>query len=92
MKMVSLCVAVVECPDPGTLPYVKVSPAQENYFVGNETTYECLSGHALSGSLRRVCLANGKWSGRTPICNRDSKTGRKGSKEKEVSIETRRRQ
>lgn len=80
MKMVFLCVTVVECPAP-TLLYGTVSPAQENYFVGDVTRYECHSGHLhLRGSARRVCLANGKWSGKTPVCSRDSKTGRKRSK------------
>ncbi|XP_022618132.1 complement factor B-like [Seriola dumerili] len=63
---------LVECPDPTVLEYGDVSPPQDKYFVGNETTYECYSGHRLRGSFRRVCLPNGKWSGFTPICSRDS--------------------
>lgn len=74
MKVILLCVAVVECPDPNVLPYGSVDPPQEKYFVGNETTYECYSGHTLRGSMSRVCLPNGKWSGQTPICSRGSKT------------------
>lgn len=67
------CVAVVECPDPNVLTSGNVSPPQERYFLDNETTYECDSGDTLRGSSRRVCLPNGKWSGSTPICSRDSK-------------------
>uniref|UniRef100_A0A672GWK0 Complement factor b, like n=1 Tax=Salarias fasciatus TaxID=181472 RepID=A0A672GWK0_SALFA len=63
---------LVECPDPNVLEYGSVWPPQEKYFVGNETTYECYSGHTMRGSSRRVCLSNGKWSGQTPICSRDS--------------------
>ncbi|KAM9348847.1 complement factor B-like, partial [Symphorus nematophorus] len=63
---------IVECPDPNVLEYGNVSPPQEKYFVGNETTYECYSGYTMRGSSRRVCLPNGKWSGSTPICSSDS--------------------
>lgn len=68
------CSAVVECPDPNVLEYGTVQPAQQRYYVHNVTTYECYSGNRLRGSSRRVCLPNGKWSGRTPVCSRDSKS------------------
>uniref|UniRef100_A0A672GAG5 Sushi domain-containing protein n=1 Tax=Salarias fasciatus TaxID=181472 RepID=A0A672GAG5_SALFA len=67
-----VCLTVVECPDPNVLEHGGVWPAQEKYFVGNETMYECYSGHTMRGSSRRVCLSNGKWSGQTPICSRDT--------------------
>ncbi|XP_054481303.1 complement factor B-like [Anoplopoma fimbria] len=63
---------VVECPDPNVMQYGSVNPPEERYFVGNETTYDCYSGYTLRGSSKRVCLPNGKWSGRTPICSHDS--------------------
>uniref|UniRef100_A0A3Q3XL94 C3/C5 convertase n=1 Tax=Mola mola TaxID=94237 RepID=A0A3Q3XL94_MOLML len=63
---------LVECPDPNVLEYGNVSPPQEKYFVDNETTYECYAGYTHRGSSRRVCLPNGKWSGTTPICSRDT--------------------
>ncbi|XP_042354606.1 complement factor B-like [Plectropomus leopardus] len=63
---------VVECPDPTVLEHGEVSPPQEKYFVDNETIYECYSGYTMRGSSKRVCLPNGKWSGSTPICSRDS--------------------
>ncbi|XP_010791795.1 complement factor B-like [Notothenia coriiceps] len=63
---------VVECPDPTVMEYGEVSPPQEKYFVNNETTYECYSGYTMRGSARRVCLPNGKWSGSTPICGRET--------------------
>ncbi|KAF1378588.1 hypothetical protein PFLUV_G00192100 [Perca fluviatilis] len=62
----------VECPDPNVMEYGNIFPPQEKYFVDNETTYECYSGYRLRGSSRRVCLSNGKWSGFTPICSRDT--------------------
>ncbi|XP_051903114.1 complement factor B-like [Hippocampus zosterae] len=63
---------MVECPNPFVLMHGSVYPPQEKYFADNETTYECYSGYTLRGSARRVCLPNGKWSGSTPICSRDS--------------------
>ncbi|XP_039474144.1 complement factor B-like isoform X1 [Oreochromis aureus] len=63
---------LIECPDPNVLENGSVSPPQEKYYVGNETTYECYSGYTMRGSATRVCLNNGKWSGSTPICSRDS--------------------
>uniref|UniRef100_A0A669EIE7 C3/C5 convertase n=1 Tax=Oreochromis niloticus TaxID=8128 RepID=A0A669EIE7_ORENI len=63
---------LIECPDPNVLEYGNVSPPQEKYYVDNETTYECYSGYTMRGSATRVCLKNGKWSGSTPICSRDS--------------------
>lgn len=73
-RFLMFCFAVVECPDPNVLEYGDVSPPQEKYFVDNETTYECYSRYTMRGSSRRVCLPNGKWSGSTPICSRDSKS------------------
>lgn len=78
-KTILFCFAVVECPDPNVLEYGSVFPPQEKYFVDNETTYECYSGYTLRGSSRRVCLQNGKWSGSTPICSRDSKSKQQSS-------------
>ncbi|XP_069577993.1 complement factor B-like [Brachyistius frenatus] len=63
---------IVECPDPNVLVNGNVFPPQMNYLVGNKTMYECYSGYTLRGSSSRVCLKNGKWSGSTPICSRDS--------------------
>ncbi|XP_023144259.1 complement factor B-like isoform X1 [Amphiprion ocellaris] len=63
---------LVECPDPNVMENGNVIPPQEKYFVGNETTYDCYSGYTLRGSTTRQCLPNGKWSGSTPICSRDS--------------------
>lgn len=62
---------VVECPNPLVLESGSVLPVQMQYFVNNKTTYECYSAYSLRGSASRVCQANGKWSGGTPICSRD---------------------
>ncbi|XP_058482990.1 complement factor B-like [Solea solea] len=63
---------LIECPDPNVMENGNVSPPQERYFLDNETNYECYSGFTMRGSSRRVCLKNGKWSGSTPICSRDT--------------------
>uniref|UniRef100_A0A3B5PYB9 Sushi domain-containing protein n=1 Tax=Xiphophorus maculatus TaxID=8083 RepID=A0A3B5PYB9_XIPMA len=60
---------LVECPDPNVMENGNVSPPEVQYFVGNETSYECYSGYTLRGSSKRICLPNGKWSGSTPICS-----------------------
>uniref|UniRef100_A0A8C7MYT7 C3/C5 convertase n=1 Tax=Oncorhynchus kisutch TaxID=8019 RepID=A0A8C7MYT7_ONCKI len=59
---------IVECPNPLVLENGSVFPLQMQYFVNNETTYECYAGYTLRGSSSRVCQPNGKWSGGTPIC------------------------
>ncbi|XP_072230703.1 complement factor B-like [Leuresthes tenuis] len=63
---------LVQCPDPTVIQNGGVEPYLERYFVTNITTYECYSGYTMKGSSIRTCLPNGKWSGRTPICSRDS--------------------
>ncbi|XP_071402391.1 complement factor B-like [Centroberyx affinis] len=63
---------MIECPDPNVLEYGNVFPPQERYYVNNETRFECYSGYTLRGSTTRVCLPNGKWTGATPICSRDT--------------------
>ncbi|RVE63836.1 hypothetical protein OJAV_G00140200 [Oryzias javanicus] len=62
----------VECPDPNVLENGNVSPPLARYLAGNTTTFECYSGYTLRGSASRTCLSNGKWSGSTTICSRDS--------------------
>uniref|UniRef100_A0A3P9I0B0 C3/C5 convertase n=1 Tax=Oryzias latipes TaxID=8090 RepID=A0A3P9I0B0_ORYLA len=62
----------VECPDPNVLENGNVFPPLERYLAGNTTTFECYSGYTMRGSSSRTCLSNGKWSGSTTICSRDS--------------------
>ncbi|XP_076155245.1 complement factor B-like [Alosa pseudoharengus] len=63
---------LVRCPHPLGFQHGSVSPLQDKYYVNDTTTYECFSDYKLSGSETRVCNANGKWSGSTPICSRNS--------------------
>ena len=36
----------------------------------DEALYTCDSGFTLIGNNRRVCQANGTWSGQEPVCER----------------------
>ncbi|XP_062382719.1 complement factor B-like isoform X2 [Sardina pilchardus] len=63
---------LVRCPDPLGFQHGSVSPLQDKYYVNDTTTYECFSDYQLSGSETRVCKANGKWNGSTPICSHNS--------------------
>ncbi|XP_075343488.1 complement factor B-like [Odontesthes bonariensis] len=63
---------LVQCPDPTVIENGVAEPYLERYFVTNITTYECYSGYTRKGSSIRTCLPNGKWSGYTPICSRDT--------------------
>ncbi|RVE63837.1 hypothetical protein OJAV_G00140210 [Oryzias javanicus] len=62
----------VECPDPNVFENGNVFPLQRTHSAGQMTRYECYPGFTLSGSSNRTCLSNGKWSGSTPICIRDT--------------------
>lgn len=38
--------------------------------VGGVAHYSCPKGHVMQGNSTRICLKNGIWNGRAPICNR----------------------
>nr|XP_022338401.1 CUB and sushi domain-containing protein 1-like [Crassostrea virginica] len=45
------------------------STRKQYYFSGENITYKCKSSHSLvSGNLNRICLGNGSWSGKQPVC------------------------
>ncbi|KAI2643850.1 Complement factor B [Labeo rohita] len=62
----------ITCPNPRSFGNGEVSPYQRQYFVNDTTHYTCYSGYDFRGSGTRVCQANGKWSGGTPVCGRNS--------------------
>ncbi|XP_062867465.1 complement factor b, like [Trichomycterus rosablanca] len=62
----------VTCPNPNVLENGHGQPNKQQYYVNDTTTYRCDSGYIFRGSATRVCQINGKWSGGTPICSRDS--------------------
>ncbi|XP_076835639.1 complement factor B-like [Brachyhypopomus gauderio] len=62
----------VTCPNPSVMTNGEVDPYKKIYYVNDTTTYRCNSDYTFRGSSTRVCQANGKWSGGTPICSRNS--------------------
>ncbi|XP_051960520.1 complement factor B-like [Xyrauchen texanus] len=62
----------VTCPDPRAFQNGDVIPIKGRYFVNDKISYTCHSDYTLRGSALRVCKHNGKWSGKTAICGRDS--------------------
>ncbi|KAK3555825.1 hypothetical protein QTP86_029048, partial [Hemibagrus guttatus] len=62
----------VTCPNPNVLVNGVVRPFSKFYYVNNTTTYTCHSEFTFRGSATRVCQANGKWSGGTPICSHNN--------------------
>ncbi|XP_026051750.1 complement factor b, like isoform X2 [Carassius auratus] len=62
----------ITCPDPRGFKNGDVYPYQRQYFVNDTTNYSCQSGYDFRGSGTRVCQGNGKWSGGTPVCGRNS--------------------
>uniref|UniRef100_A0A672KYS6 C3/C5 convertase n=1 Tax=Sinocyclocheilus grahami TaxID=75366 RepID=A0A672KYS6_SINGR len=62
----------ITCPNPRVFKNGEVIPYKEKYYVNDTTTYSCHTDYTFRGSAVRVCKPNGKWSGSTPICGRDS--------------------
>ncbi|KAM9323894.1 complement factor B-like [Gastrophryne carolinensis] len=60
----------VECPKPSVhFENGKFSPVMQKYLVGSTLHFECYDGFQLFGSSKRTCQLNGKWSGKTAICD-----------------------
>lgn len=54
------------CGFPGYFPRGRIQG--RSYLFGDEIYYSCLIGYELRGNPRRICNANGKWSGLPPVC------------------------
>ncbi|XP_068106448.1 complement factor B-like [Hyperolius riggenbachi] len=59
----------IECPKPQTFEGGEYFPVAKNYYIGAILTFECWGGYKMVGPESRTCQANGKWSGRTTICD-----------------------
>ncbi|XP_056586554.1 complement factor B-like [Triplophysa dalaica] len=62
----------VTCPNPRVYENGEVIPYKDRYYVNDTTNYTCNSDYVFRGSQYRFCKPNGKWSGSTPICGRNS--------------------
>uniref|UniRef100_A0A4W4DQV4 C3/C5 convertase n=1 Tax=Electrophorus electricus TaxID=8005 RepID=A0A4W4DQV4_ELEEL len=62
----------VTCPNPNVLNNGIVDPYKRIYYINDTITFRCYSDYTFHGSSTRVCQANGKWSGGTPVCSRNS--------------------
>ncbi|XP_042566890.1 complement factor B-like [Cyprinus carpio] len=62
----------ITCPDPRGFKNGEVKPNNMQNTQNNTTHYSCQSGYDFRGSGTRVCQLNGKWSGGTPVCGRNS--------------------
>ncbi|KAK1788177.1 hypothetical protein P4O66_016642, partial [Electrophorus voltai] len=62
----------VTCPNPNVLNNGIVDPYKRIYYINDTITFRCHSDYTFRGSSTRVCQANGKWSGGTPVCSRNS--------------------
>ncbi|KAM8952764.1 complement factor B-like [Pelodytes ibericus] len=66
-KIPSVC-KDFQCPRPITIDNGSFQPRKPAYYVGDEVEFECYGGFELKGSEIRTCLNNGKWSGKTAVC------------------------
>lgn len=57
---------IMTCPPPESVSFGQFRGM--NYTYSNTITYECNAGYTLDGDSERMCLANGRWSGRQPRC------------------------
>uniref|UniRef100_A0A8C5MM39 Complement factor B n=1 Tax=Leptobrachium leishanense TaxID=445787 RepID=A0A8C5MM39_9ANUR len=59
----------VQCPSPVVFENGDYHPRGTSYVVGDVLQFECYGGFDLKGSEKRTCQENGKWSGKTTICD-----------------------
>ena len=64
--MIMVLFSVVDCGDPGDVPNAYKSG---RYVYNEEVTYTCRLGYRMvDGNDKRLCQANGTWSGNPPTC------------------------
>ena len=68
LSWISSCLAEKLCPSI-TAPANGAISIAGDPILGNIATFNCHAGYQLKGSQKRLCLANGQWSGVQPTCN-----------------------
>lgn len=58
----------ITCDEPPITDNVIVDSGKR--LVGSIAKFKCLKGRFMIGNDTRVCLKNGKWTGKSPICKR----------------------
>jgi len=61
--------AIVSCPNLSATSPLSVSVSDLTYVSNGVATYLCAVGYYLSGSIKRLCQADGTWSGSAPTCS-----------------------
>ncbi|KAI4469517.1 complement component-related sushi domain-containing [Holotrichia oblita] len=57
----------IQCKAPDSIEDMKVQVSTHS--VGGVAHYSCPKGHVMQGNSTRICLMDGIWTGRAPICN-----------------------
>ncbi|XP_026542699.1 complement factor B-like [Notechis scutatus] len=60
---------VINCPRVAEFENGYFEPPQQHYNINDNITFTCYGGYNMKGSEVRTCLPNGKWSGKTTICD-----------------------
>ncbi|XP_076308471.1 complement factor B-like isoform X2 [Tachypleus tridentatus] len=59
---------LITCPDPG-IPENGQRKGSGPFNIGDRVTFSCFSDYTILGSEERICLGNGRWSGRLASCD-----------------------
>ncbi|KAK9405759.1 complement factor B-like [Crotalus adamanteus] len=59
----------IRCPRIAEFENGYFEPPQPYYNISQNITFTCYGGYSMTGSEVRFCLPNGKWSGKTTICD-----------------------
>ncbi|XP_053329962.1 complement factor B-like [Spea bombifrons] len=58
----------IRCPSPMMFENGEYYPRKAAYHIGDVLSFECWGGFEMKGPENRTCQENGKWSGKTTVC------------------------
>ncbi|XP_053329963.1 complement factor B-like [Spea bombifrons] len=58
----------IRCPSPMMFENGEYYPRKAAYHIGDVLSFECWGGFEIKGPENRTCQENGKWSGKTTVC------------------------